>query len=198
MKKLAKQVIDHFDTFEYTVVPSGSCAGMISKHFPKLLADEPAYHQKALTLAKRTYELTQFLSDVCHLDIQATLNQSVTYHSSCASLREVGLRQQPHHLLSQVEGCDIKPLPESTTCCGFGGTFCVKFPEVSNKMVSDKVEHVISTDANILTSVDLGCLMNIIGKLQKQHGNQVKALHLAEILANQGEQPGIGESESKQ
>lgn len=197
-KKLSKQVIDHFSAFDYIVVPSGSCTGMIRKHYPELLNDDPVYQQKALDIAGRTYELIEFLNDICQLNVQATMNKSVTYHSSCASLREAGLKDQPYKLLGQVKGCKIKPLPEATTCCGFGGTFCVKFPEISNKMVTDKVQNIMGTQAEVLTSVDLGCLMNIVGKLQKQHGNKVKALHLAEILANQGKQAGIGEPEDAQ
>jgi len=196
-KKIARQVIDHFLDYEYIIVPSGSCTGMIRTHYPELFKDEPAYRDKANRIAKHTYELTEFLHDIGNVPIQAELNKKVTYHASCASLRETKLAEQPYTLLRQVKGCEFIPLPEAHTCCGFGGTFCVKFPEISNKMVSDKVNNMLSTDADVLTSVDLGCLMNIIGKLQKEYGNKVKALHIAEILANEGHRPGLGESEGQ-
>ncbi len=195
-QKLARQVIRQFESFDYIVVPSGSCAGMLHKHYPKLLKDDKKFAEKAQQLAARTYELIRFLNDICHLKISAQLNRKVTYHSSCSSLRESGLTDQSQNLLNQVKGLETIPLEDADTCCGFGGAFCIKFPQISNKMTNDKVRNIVNTGAEILTSADLGCLMNIIGKLQKQHGNRVKALHIAEILAGYGEQPGIGESES--
>lgn len=184
-KKIAQQVIEQFLEFDYIVVPSGSCAGMLRKHYPELFADDENMSLKAHRIAARTYELTSFLVDVCHFDkIDADYQGTVTYHDSCAGLRELNVKQQPRELLHQVKQASFKPLKDCETCCGFGGTFCVKYADISNEMVSKKTEAIVASKADTLAAGDLGCLMNMAGKLSRQ-GSDVKCYHVAEILSGQ-------------
>lgn len=192
-QKLARQVIAAFDGFDYVVAPSGSCGGMIKTHYPELLADDPAWALRANALAAKTYELTQFLRDVLNWDgVAARFDGKVTYHDSCSSLRELKVKQQPRQLLAKVDGLALAELPNGEPCCGFGGTFCVKFPDISNKMVEDKVANIAATGAATLLAADMGCLLNIAGKL-KREGSQVQARHVAEVLAGMTDTPAIGE-----
>ena len=134
-KAIARQVIEAFAGFDYVVAPSGSCAGMVKVHYPELFADEPPMRQKAEELAARTWELTSFLVDVRGVkSVTAVCAQSVTYHDSCSGLRELGVKAQPRQLLASVDGLTLKELPGAEICCGFGGTFAVKYPEISGKM----------------------------------------------------------------
>ncbi|MBL9033705.1 MAG: (Fe-S)-binding protein [Rhodospirillaceae bacterium] len=192
-QKLARQVIAAFDGFDYVVAPSGSCGGMIKTHYPELLADDPAWALRANALAAKTYELTQFLRDVLNWDaIAARFDGKVTYHDSCSSLRELKVKGQPRALLAKVDGLALAELPNGEPCCGFGGTFCVKFPDISNKMVEDKVANIAATGAATVLAADMGCLLNIAGKL-KREGSQVQARHVAEVLAGMTDTPAIGE-----
>ena len=192
-KKIAKQVIATFERFDYVVVPSGSCGGMLAKHYPALFADDAAMRKRAHALAQRTYELVSFLVDVLGVDhVTAEYNHTVTYHDSCAGLRELKIKLQPRRLLKSVKGLTLTELPESEVCCGFGGTFCVKYPEISNKIVANKTNNIKSTQADTLLAGDLGCLMNMAGKLQRE-GCQVKVCHVAEVLADMADGPGIGD-----
>lgn len=192
-QKLARQVIAAFDGFDYVVAPSGSCGGMIKTHYPELLADDPAWALRANALAAKTYELTQFLRDVLNWDgVAARFDGKVTYHDSCSSLRELKVKQQPRQLLAKVGGLALTELPHGEPCCGFGGTFCVKFPDISNKMVEDKVANIAATGAATVLAADMGCLLNIAGKL-KREGSQVQARHVAEVLAGMTDTPAIGE-----
>jgi L-lactate dehydrogenase complex protein LldE len=194
-KIIAKQVIDTFQSFDYVVAPSGSCTGMIKVHYPELFCDNPELKSKALALANKTHELIAFLVDVLQVNsVTAEFAEQVTYHDSCSSLRELKIKQQPRQLLQSVKGLTLNELKAAEVCCGFGGTFCVKYPDISNKIVSDKVNDIKSTGANTVLAADLGCLMNIAGKLQRE-GCNIKAYHIAEILANKGHTPGIGEAE---
>jgi L-lactate dehydrogenase complex protein LldE len=192
-KALARQVIAAFEGFDYVVVPSGSCGGMIREHYLELFADEPETYQKAQHLAKRTYELVSFLSDVRGMtQVAARYDGTVTYHDSCSGLRELGVKQQPRTLLRSVEGLTLRELPGAEVCCGFGGTFCVKYPEISDKMVRDKAADIVGTGADTLLAGDLGCLLNMAGKLSRQ-GREVRVRHVAEVLADMtGETPPIG------
>ncbi|HWU00978.1 MAG TPA: (Fe-S)-binding protein [Terriglobales bacterium] len=193
---IARQVIDAFEGYDYVVAPSGSCGGMISKHYPDLLAADKDYADRARKLAARTFELTQFLVDVRKLDkVAARLDGSVTYHDSCSSLREMGVKAQPRKLLASVDGLAFKELPDGVSCCGFGGTFCVKYPEISNRMVEEKTGNIVKTGAGLLLAGDLGCLLNMAGKLKRQ-GSAVQARHVAEVLAGMTDEPAIGEGES--
>ena len=181
-----------FEGFDYTVVPSGSCGGMIKTHYPELFVDDPAMRGRAQALAARTYELVSFLSDVRRMPrVEARFEGSVTYHDSCSGLRELGIKAQPRRLLSSVAGLELRELPDAEVCCGFGGAFCVKYPDISNTIVTKKAEHIAATGAGTLLAGDLGCLMNMAGKLQRL-GKPVHARHIAEVLAGI-DAPAIGE-----
>jgi L-lactate dehydrogenase complex protein LldE len=194
---IARQVVDAFESYDYVVAPSGSCAGMISKHYPDLLASDKAYADRARRLAAKTFELTQFLVDVRKVDrITAKLSGSVTYHDSCSSLREMEVKAQPRKLLAGIEGLTFKELPDGESCCGFGGTFCVKYPEISNRMVEEKTGNIVKSGADLLLAGDLGCLLNMAGKLKRQ-GSPVQARHVAEVLAGMLDEPAIGEASDK-
>ncbi len=190
---IARQVIDAFDGFRYVVAPSGSCAGMIKVHFPSLFDDDRAMRERATELAGRTFELTSFLVDVRQIDnVAARLDGIATYHDSCAGLRELKVHDQPRQLLASVDHLSLRDLPDADVCCGFGGTFCVKYADISVKMVDEKADSVIATGADTLLAGDLGCLMNMAGRLHRR-GAPVRVRHIAEVLADMADAPAIGE-----
>ena len=192
-RALALQVIDAFEPYDYVVAPSGSCAGMIREHYPALFEDEAETAHRAHGLARRTYELVSFLRDVRGLEtVGAQFAGRVTYHDSCSGLRELSIKEQPRRLLRSVEGLELVELAGAETCCGFGGTFCVKYPEISNRMVEDKAQAVEETGAETLLAGDLGCLLNMAGKL-KRRGSPVRVRHVAEVLAGMTGEPAIGD-----
>jgi L-lactate dehydrogenase complex protein LldE len=192
-KAIARQVIAAFSGYDYVVAPSGSCAGMVRVHYPEMFADEPATRAQAEDLAARTYELTAFLVDMRGMKtLIAGCNQTATYHDSCSALRELGVKAQPRQLLSSIAGLALTELPGAEICCGFGGTFGVKYPEISDKMASDKVADIAATGADCVLAGDLGCLLQIAGKLSRA-GSRVEARHVAEVLAGMTEAlPAIG------
>jgi L-lactate dehydrogenase complex protein LldE len=191
-KRIARQVVAAFAGYDYVVAPSGSCAGMVRVHYPELFADEPAMRAAAEALAARTYELVSFLVDVRGMtEVAASWDGSVTYHDGCSGLRELGVKVQPRRLLASVGGLRLAELPGAEVCCGFGGTFCVKYPEISNKMVADKAADIAATGAGSVLAGDLGCLLNIAGKLSRL-GIPVEARHVAEVLAGMTDTPAIG------
>jgi len=194
-RDLARPVIDAFLPYDYTVVPSGSCGGMISHHYPGLFDDQdPYYRGRAEALAAKTHELISFLTDVMGMAaLKAHYDGIVTYHDSCSGLRELGIKAQPRKLLAGVEGVAMREMAEAETCCGFGGTFCVKYPEISTRMVGDKVKDIQATGADTLLAGDLGCLLNMAGKLHRE-GVPVRVRHVAEVLAGMtGDVAPIGE-----
>lgn len=194
-RALARQVIEAFEGYDYVVAPSGSCAGTLRCHYPTLLEDEPDWAERARALAARSYELTSFLVDVRGLaSVPTRFDGAVTYHDSCSGLRELGVRAQPRRLLAAVQGLELREMQEADVCCGFGGTFCVKYPEISLRMVSDKVGNIDATAARVVLGGDLGCLMNIAGRLQRM-GRPVRAFHVAELLTGRAQGPAIGEGE---
>lgn len=194
-RAIALQVIEAFRDFDYVVAPSGSCAAMIKKHYPELFEKEPGLLAKAEELASRTYELVSFLSDVMKLsEVDAGFSKTVTYHDSCSGLRELGVREQPRKLLSSVEDLSLVELSDADICCGFGGTFCVKYPDISNTMVTSKTGNIEATGAQTLLAGDLGCLMNMAGKLQRE-GSAIEVRHVAEVLAGMTDEPAIGRAE---
>jgi len=191
-RDLAEQVIDAFAGFDYVVAPSGSCAGMIRTHYPELFNDDPNWLPRANALAAKTYELTSFLVDVMfHTRTGARFRRRVTYHDSCAGLRELGVQGQPRKLLAGVEGLELVEMPESDVCCGFGGTFAVKYGEISNAIVEAKTKNITESGAPVLLAGDLGCLMNMAGKLSRD-GKTVEVRHVAEVLAGMTDEPAIG------
>jgi L-lactate dehydrogenase complex protein LldE len=190
---IARRTIALLEGYDHVVVPSGSCGGMIGHHYPELLADDPEWAPRALALKHRTWELMQFLVDVRGMDrVDARLAGTVTYHDSCSGLRELGVKAQPRRLLASVAGLRLAELPGAEVCCGFGGTFCVKYPEISDKMVTDKAAEVEATGADLLLAGDMGCLLNMAGKLSRR-GSGVAVRHVAEVLAGVvDEAPPIG------
>jgi L-lactate dehydrogenase complex protein LldE len=182
-RDLAIGIITAFAAYDYVVAPSGSCAGMLSKHLPHLFDDDPNLRAKADALAAKTYELTAFLADIMHFTpTPPPLNASATYHDSCAGLRELGLKQQPRALLATVPGLKLVEMAEPELCCGFGGTFCIKYPDISTRMVTDKIADITSTGADLLLAGDLGCLLNMAGRLSRE-GSKIAVRHIAEVLA---------------
>ncbi len=193
-RTIARQVIAAFEGFDFVVAPSGSCAATIKVHFPEMFEADAKWHARATALAAKTFELLSFLTDVCRwLPHDARLPGSFTYHDSCSGLRELGVMAQPRKLLAQVGGLELRPLDGNTVCCGFGGTFCVKYPAISNAIVEEKARAITATGADLLLGGDLGCLMNMAGKLHRT-GSPVRTFHAAEVLAGMADGPAIGES----
>jgi len=192
-KAIARQVIEAFERFEYVVAPSGSCAGQMKVHYPELFAGDPEWSTRANGFAARVFELVSFLVDVLGVDaVAARFEGTVTYHDSCSGLRELGIREAPRTLLRSVDGLHLVELKDADVCCGFGGTFCVKYPEVSDAIVGRKAASIAATGAGTLLAGDLGCLLNMAGKLKRQ-GSGIESRHVAEVLANMTSAPAIGE-----
>jgi L-lactate dehydrogenase complex protein LldE len=191
-RAIAEQVVAAFEPYDYVVAPSGSCAGMLKTHYPELFAGDAAWMPRVERFCAKTYELISFLTDVLNVaKVEAAFDGAVTYHDGCSGLRELGVKAQPRRLLAGVRGLTLKEMHDADVCCGFGGTFCVKYPDISNTIVSKKAEHIAATGADTLLAGDLGCLMNMAGKLQRL-GKPVHARHIAEVLAGIDE-PAIGE-----
>jgi len=191
-REIAQQVIETFAPYDYIVAPSGSCAGMLKVHYPELFRGDPNWQPRADSFAEKTYELVSFLVDVCQVGrVDARLEATATYHDSCSGLRELGVSDQPRRLLATVEGLRLTEMRDANVCCGFGGTFCVKYPEISNAIVGKKAAAIVATGADLLLAGDLGCLMNMVGKLQRD-GAAIPARHIAEVLAGMTHEPAIG------
>src|SRR5262249_567537 len=191
-RAIAEQVIEAFAPYDYVVAPSGSCAGMLRIHYPELFHGDPNWRPRADAFAAKTFELTAFLVDVLGVSrVDVTLEASATYHDACSGLRELGVRVQPRRLLGSVRGLVLKEMRDADVCCGFGGTFCVKYPDISNAIVGKKAANVAATGADLLIAGDLGCLMNMAGKLQRD-GKTVEVRHVAEVLAGMMTEPAIG------
>jgi L-lactate dehydrogenase complex protein LldE len=192
-REIAAQVIEAFEEFDYIVAPSGSCAGMLKHHYAELFADDPKWQARAEAFSAKVYELVSFLTDVMFVSkLDAAFSGTVTYHDSCSGLRELGVEAQPRKLLKRVTGLTLKEMKDAEVCCGFGGTFCVKYPDISNKIVSEKTTHIKASGADLLLAGDLGCLMNMAGKL-KREGSAIQVRHVAEVLAGMTDEPAIGE-----
>ena len=191
-RAMAVRNLDLLAGYDWVVLPSGSCAAMIRVHYPALLGDDPELAPRARALADKTFELTSFLVDVLGVaDVAARLEESAAYHDSCAGLRELGIKGQPRRLLGSVAGLTVADLARSEECCGFGGTFCVKYPEISTHVVDDKVADIEATGAGLVLGGDLGCLMNIAGRLSRKD-SPIQARHVAEVLAGMIDGPAIG------
>lgn len=180
-KEAMKQMMRAFEDSEYVVGPSGSCVAML-KEYARIFKDDPEWCKRAEDLAGKSYELTQFLVDVLELtNVGSTFKGKVTYHPSCHMTRLLGVKDAPRVLLENVEGLELVPLPLASDCCGFGGTFAVKSPIISEQMVQEKARHVVETEAEYLVGGDMGCLMNIGGRLRRM-GERVRVIHISEIL----------------
>ncbi len=192
-KEIACQVIEVFENFDYVVVPSGSCGGMISHHYASLFDASDPWKKRAEALAEKTYELTAFLKDIVNTQPpRGTLNKTYTYHDSCSGLRELNIKDQPRALLSNIEGLDLTEGEQAEVCCGFGGLFCVKYPDISENMLDQKIDDIMKTDAELVLGGDLGCLMNIAGRLSRR-GSDIEVRHIAEVLADYTQAPAIAE-----
>lgn len=191
---IARQVVAAFEGFDYVVAPSGSCAATLRHHYPELLFDDAAWRQRAAAFAGKVHELISFLVDVRGMaTVEAAFAGKVTYHDSCSGLRELGIAGEPRLLLASVDGLALAEMEDADVCCGFGGTFCVKYPDISNAIVEKKTANIAATGAGTVLAGDLGCLMNIAGKLQRQNV-AVAARHVAEVLAGMTDTPPIGEA----
>ncbi len=192
-QSLARKIIETFETYDYVVAPSGSCAATLKKDYPEMFADDADWSARAVALSTKTYELVSFLTDVLNVTrVKAEFPGDATYHDSCSGLRSLGIKDQPRQLLESVDGLRLLEMKDAEVCCGFGGTFCVKYSDISNVMVGNKSRNVETTHAPLLVAGDLGCLMNIKGKLARE-GKNVEVRHVAEVLAGLTEAPGIGD-----
>ena len=185
-RALARKMLDEFEGYDYVVAPSGSCAGMIRVHFPALFPDEAAPRERLERLGARTHELTDFLVNVAQCRaVPGKYNKLVTYHDSCAGLRELGVKAQPRALLAQVPGLRMKEMDEAETCCGFGGAFAVKFGEISTHIAERKCANIAACGADAVVLGDLGCMLNIEGRLRRRGDLKTEVLHVAEVLAGE-------------
>ncbi|MGB1548318.1 MAG: (Fe-S)-binding protein [Alphaproteobacteria bacterium] len=194
---LVRQTITAFEDVDYVVVPSGSCAAILRLHGPELLAGDPDLAERARTFGEKVHELTAFLKDVLGVAEPPAASgagglRDVVYHDSCAGLRELGIREAPRALLREVKGLTLRELGERDVCCGFGGTFCVKFPEISERLATDKSVAAEEAGAKELVGGDLGCLLHLAGNLRAR-GSRLRVRHVAEVLAGLDDKPAIGE-----
>ena len=197
-RTIARQVIEAFTDVDYVVVPSGSCAGTISQHYPTLFKDDEPWAARARKVAAKTFELVSFLTDVLKLDnlsVSITAPEGkrrgplkVTYHDSCSGLRELNIKSQPRSLLNKIGNLELVEMQGPDECCGFGGTFCVKYPEVSGAIVDKKIRNIRATDADMLLAGDLGCLLNMGGRIART-GQDIEVRHVAEVLAGDFDTP---------
>lgn len=183
-RALALKLAAEYENCNYVVVPSGSCAGMIRVHYPKLFDSDSEERDRVARLAARTYELTDFLTRIVELKTPpGRFAGTLTYHDACSGLRELGIRTQPRQLLEKLPGVKLVEMPEATTCCGFGGTFSSKFGDISARMAERKCAAIARTGAGAVVAGDLGCLLNIEGRLRREGDTATKVLHVAEVLA---------------
>ncbi len=187
-RELAEKFINDFEGLDYIVVPSGSCGGTIRTHYDDILSGHPALLERYALIKPRVYELTEFLVNVVGLDkLPAPANGSfrgtVTYHDSCSGLRELGVQRQPRELLAMREGVQLKEMDQARACCGFGGTFAVKYGDISTAIVDDKCANIHATGADAVVLGDLGCMLNIEGRLRRTGDHKTRVLHVAQILS---------------
>jgi len=181
---LARQAIAGLESYDYVVIPSGSCVDHIRNAYPQLLAADPAWAARAQAVAGRTYELGSFLNEVLKPEsLPGEFSGSVTYHDSCKGLRGLGIKQQPRALLARVRGLSLAEMKDCEECCGFGGVFAVRFGDISTAIVDRKCESIAAVGADAVVGGDLGCLLNIEGRLRRRGDLRTQVLHLAEVLA---------------
>ncbi len=179
----ARHFIETFEHAEVIVCPSGSCVHMVKNHYPELFENQPQWRQRAVEIGNRTFEFTQYLVDVLGVDdLESRYDGKVTYHDSCHLLRGLGVAEQPRRLIRNIRGVELVEMEDADRCCGFGGTFSVKYPDISTAMVDEKISTIAASGADVVTGCDISCLMNIQGRLSRT-GSPVRALHIAELLA---------------
>jgi L-lactate dehydrogenase complex protein LldE len=187
-RALATKLLEEFAGCDYLVLPSGSCAGMIRVHYRDVFRDHPQLRERAARLAERTYELTDFLVNVVRLGaVPGRFTGRVTYHDSCSGLRELGVKSQPRTLLAKVPGLELIEMQDAELCCGFGGTFSIKFGAIAARMAETKCGHIRSAGVDAVVLGDLGCMLNIEGRLRRSGDLTTRVLHVAEVLAGTGE-----------
>ena len=187
-RELAEKFINEFESFDYIVIPSGSCGGTIKTHYDDLLAGNPAMLDRYARIKSRVYELTDFLVSVVKLDklpvpADSSFRGTVTYHDSCSGLRELGVQRQPRELLAKCDGVQLKEMEQARVCCGFGGTFAVKYGDISTAIVDDKCANIHASGADAVVLGDLGCMLNIEGRLRRTGDHKTRVLHVAQVLA---------------
>ncbi|MDJ0784471.1 MAG: (Fe-S)-binding protein [Desulfosarcinaceae bacterium] len=181
-RKAARHFIDTFASAEVIVCPSGSCVDMVRHHYPDLFADDPVWQARATQVAQKTFELTEFLVDVLGvINLEARFDGRVTYHDSCHLTRHLGVARQPRALIQAVRGTELIEMADSDRCCGFGGTFAVKYADISTGMLAEKVANILATEAEVVIGCDLSCLLHIQGMLSRKK-LPVRAMHIAELL----------------
>ena len=186
--ELAKKFIEDFESFDYIVIPSGSCGGTVKTHYDDILSDQPEWLARYQKIKPRVFELTDFLVNVVQLDKLPSLTQSsfkgsITYHDSCCGLRELGVQAQPRELLAKREGVQLTEMNQARNCCGFGGTFAVKYGDISAAIVDDKCDNIQASGADAVVLGDLGCMLNIEGRLRRKGDHKTRVLHVAEVLS---------------
>lgn len=182
--QLAVRVLGQLEGYDYVVIPSGSCAGMIKVHYFDLFSNDPQMKRRMADLAPRVYELTDFLVSVLKVErVPSQVEGTVTYHDSCSGLRELGVAAQPRALLSKIPGLELKEMKDCRACCGFGGTFAMKYGNVSAAIVDEKVHNIQDTGAQAVVLGDLGCMLNIEGRLRRLGDERTQVLHVAQVLA---------------
>lgn len=183
-RDLAQKFLDEFELFDYVVVPSGSCGGMVKAHYGDLFADDPELMGRYERLRPRVYELTDFLVNVLHVDtVPGDYNGEVTYHDSCSGLRELGVKTQPRALLAKMPGVKMTEMKDCQACCGFGGTFALKYGNISTAIVDEKCANIAASGAPAVVLGDLGCMLNIEGRLRRTGDTRTRVLHIAQVLA---------------
>lgn len=187
-RALAEKFVSEFEGFDYVVIPSGSCGSMVKIHYADLLSDSPSWQARMERLAQRVYELTDFLQNVAKVDVlpcneTGGLRGCVTYHDSCSGLRELGIQAQPRALLDKVPNLQLKEMKDARACCGFGGTFSVKYGDISTAIVDDKCANIQACGADAVVLGDLGCMLNIEGRLRRLGDDKTRVLHVAQVLA---------------
>lgn len=197
-KRLALQTIRAFDSCDYVVAPSGSCAAMLKIHYPALFQDvEPHLRDEALQFAARVHELCTFLTTVRPVrEVPGRLTGRVTYHDACSGLRELGVKSAPRRLLELIPGLEVSEMREPEACCGFGGLFATKYADISNAIATRKADDAAATGAGLLLAGDLGCLMHLAGKFERE-GTPLRCRHVAEVLAGELSAPPIGRNISE-
>ena len=188
-RALAEKLIEEFEPFDYVVAPSGSCAGMVTTHYRDLFPGEGAWLSRVEALAAKTWELTDFLVNVARVEsLPGDFRGAVTYHDSCSGLRELGVKAQPRALLAKLPGVELREMQDCETCCGFGGTFSIKFGDVSAAMADAKCEHIAASAADAVVLGDLGCMLNIEGRLRRRGDTHTRVLHIAELLSGRADE----------
>ncbi len=183
-RKAAKRFIEIFEDSQFIVCPSGSCVSMVKCHYPELFKDHGKWHERAVAVGQKTFEFSEYLVDVLKVeDVGACYHGKITYHDSCHLLRKLGIAEQPRRLIRNIREAELVEMKDPDRCCGFGGTFSIKYPEISTAILDEKISNIVASGADVVAGCDVSCLMNIQGRLSRI-GSNVKTLHIAQLLAD--------------